>query len=143
VGTLIHYLDASILIALLSVEPFSQRADGFVRASPTGLIVSDFAAAEFASGIARRVRLQEVTVAEARADLSGFDAWVVHSAQQVDVTSVDIAMATAYLRRLDLPLREPDALHIAIAQRLETTLVTFDQRMATNARALGMAVATP
>jgi predicted nucleic acid-binding protein len=36
-----------------------------------------------------------------------------------------------------------DALHIAIAQRLDATLVTFDQRMAASARALGMAVATP
>jgi predicted nucleic acid-binding protein len=45
--------------------------------------------------------------------------------------------------RLDLTLRTPDAIHIAIARRLDATLVTFDQRMATNARALGMAVATP
>jgi uncharacterized protein len=47
------------------------------------------------------------------------------------------------LRRLDVNLRTPDALHIAIAQRLEATLVTFDWGMAAAARPLGMAVATP
>jgi predicted nucleic acid-binding protein len=37
----------------------------------------------------------------------------------------------------------PDAIHVAIARRLEATLVTFDRGMAGAARALGMAVATP
>ena len=142
-GTLSHYLDASILVALLGVEPFSERADSFVRAHSTALIVSDFAAAEFASVIARRVRMREVTAAEARTDLSAFDTWVVRSAQQVEIGAADVARATTFLRRLDLTLRTPDALHIAIAQRIAATLVTFDQRMAASARALGMAVATP
>jgi predicted nucleic acid-binding protein len=47
------------------------------------------------------------------------------------------------LRRLDLTLLTPDALHIAIAARIDATLVTFDRAMATSARALGMAVTTP
>ena len=46
----------------------------------------------------------------------------------------------AFLRRLDLTLRTPDALHIAIAQRLAAELMTFDQKMAASARALGTAV---
>jgi len=44
-----HYLDASVLIALLTPERLSDRAERFIRTHPTGLIVSDFAAAEFAS----------------------------------------------------------------------------------------------
>jgi uncharacterized protein len=47
------------------------------------------------------------------------------------------------LRRLDLTLRTSDALHIAIAQRVNATQVTFDRSMARSARALGIAVATP
>ncbi len=64
-------------------------------------------------------------------------------ADRVEISAGDVAVATAFLRRLDLPLRTPDALHIAIAGRIGATLVTFDQRMAISARALGMAVATP
>ena len=47
------------------------------------------------------------------------------------------------LRRLDINLRTPDAIHIAIARRVDATLVTFDQQVAESARALGMAVARP
>jgi len=138
-----RYLDASVLVVVLTVEPFTERADRFVRDHPIGLIISDFAAAELASAIARRVRMREVTVDDARSDLSAFDSWAARSVQLIEVTAADVALATAFLRRLDLTLRTPDAIHIAIAQRMNATLVTFDQRMAESARALGMAVATP
>lgn len=49
--------------------------------------------------------------------------------------------AANILRRLDLNIRTGDALNIAIAQRLEATLATFDGKMAENARALGVPVA--
>ncbi|HVH76374.1 MAG TPA: hypothetical protein VM755_15780 [Stellaceae bacterium] len=56
--------------------------------------------------------------------------------------SADIAAADAFLRRLDLNLRAPDAINIAIAQRLGADLMTFDERMTANARALGLALYT-
>jgi len=46
------------------------------------------------------------------------------------------------LRRLDLNLRAPDAIHIAITERANATLVTFDLKMADSARSLGVAVAS-
>jgi uncharacterized protein len=137
------YLDASVLVALLAPEPLSARADGFVRANPTGLTVSDFAIAELASAIARRVRTKECTLDEARADLADFDAWMKRSAEFIETAPADIAVASTFLRRLDLPLKTPDAIHIAIAQRVDATLVTFDRQMAAAARALGTIIATP
>jgi uncharacterized protein len=143
VGEVSFYLDASILVALLVPEPFSERADGFVQANPTGLVVSDFAAAEFASAMARRVRTRASTFAEASKDLSDFDLWLARSAERVEISAVDVALAASFLRRLDLPLRTPDALHIALAQRTNGTLVTFDERMAASARALRTPLQTP
>ncbi len=137
------YLDANILVALMTSEPLSERADEFLRNNPQALIVSDFAAAEFASAIARRVRTQETTVEDAQKDLTEFDVWVARSTERIDLNTRDIATATVYLRRLDLTLVTPDALHIAIAGRLEATLVTFDRAMASAARVHGMAVAMP
>src|SRR5260370_20449533 len=136
-----RYLDASIQVAVLT-EPFSDRADRFVRDHPIGLMISDRAAAEFASAIARRVRMREVTVDDARSDLSAFDSWAARSVQSIEVTAADVALATAFLRRPDLTLRTPDAIHIAIAQRINGTLVTFE-RMSENPRALGMAGSAP
>jgi uncharacterized protein len=143
VGTVTCYLDANILVALLTPEPFSGRADTFLQTNTEPLIVSDFAAAEFSSAVARRVRMSEFTLYQARFTLSRFDTWLARTADRVEISPADVAAATAFLRRLDLPLRTPDALHIAIAQRIGASLVTFDQRMAASARALGMAVATP
>jgi predicted nucleic acid-binding protein len=143
VATVSWYLDASVLVALLTVEPFSGRADASVLTHPDPLLVSDFAEAEFASAIARRVRTRESTLSDAQRDLSDFDIWVGRSAHRVEMSPADVATATTFLRRLDLTLRTPDALHIAIAQRVGATLVTFDTRMADSARALGVAVALP
>jgi uncharacterized protein len=137
------YLDANILVALLTVEPLSGRADNFITSIGEPLIVSDPASAEFSSAIARRLRMRETTLDEVRADLADFDLWVMRFAQRVEIAPIDIAVASTFLRRLDLPLRTPDAIHIAIAQRVGATLVTFDRQMAASARALGTAVATP
>ncbi len=52
-----------------------------------------------------------------------------------------MASASEFFRRLDLILRTPDAINIAIAQRLGATLFTFDKKMATNAEILGVSIA--
>ena len=77
---------------------------------------------------------------EARLALSNFDAWLPQAAQPVNMTSADIKVAEAYLRRLDLTLRTADALHIATVQRIGATLLTFDKKMAECARVLGVPV---
>ncbi len=137
------YLDANIIVALLTLEPLSERAVDFLQNNRESLIVSDFAAAEFVSAIARRVRTRETTIEDARRDLADFEVWVARSTERTDLDPGDIGAATGYLRRLDLALVTPDALHIAIARRLDATLVTFDRGMAVAARTLGMAVAMP
>lgn len=137
------YLDANILVALLTPEALSERAIEFVQRAADRLIVSDFAAAEFVSAIARRVRIRQTSMDEARKDLTDFEVWLARSAERMELHAGDIAVAVAYLRRLDLTLLTPDALHLAIARRLGATLVTFDRAMAGAARALGMAVVLP
>jgi predicted nucleic acid-binding protein len=51
--------------------------------------------------------------------------------------SVLVAMFTDDTLAIDLPLRTPDAMHIAIAQRIGAEHLTFDNKMAAGARALG------
>ena len=69
------------------------------------------------------------------------DAWISQIGETVGTTTFDVADATSTLRRLDLNLRTPDAVHIAIASRLGATLATFDDRMANAACTLGLQVA--
>jgi predicted nucleic acid-binding protein len=143
VGAVAFYLDTNILVALLVREPFSERADRFLQVNAETLLVSDLAAAEFASAVARRVRMREFTLEQARIALSGFDGWLARTADRIEISASDIPLATTFLRRLDLTLRTPDAIHLAIVQRVAATLVTFDRQMAMSARALGASVATP
>lgn len=135
------YLDTNFIVALITPEIHSDRAAAFIAVEPGPLIVSNFAAAEFSSVIARQVRTAERTRDEALMVLDRFDLWASQTIGPAEITSADIALATAYLRRLHLTLLTPDALHIAMAHRLDASLVTFDRRMITAARTLGVAVA--
>jgi predicted nucleic acid-binding protein len=45
------------------------------------------------------------------------------------------------LRRLNLRLRAPDAVHLAMAERLGAKIATFDKQMANAANRLGISVA--
>ena len=135
------YLDASVLVALLTDDAFTLRADALLRANASVVIVSDFAAAEFASVIARHVRIGDITPNDARIAFSTFDAWTARATQRTETKAADVTAAEAFLRRLDLALRTPDAVNIAIAQRVGATLATFDHKMIASARALGTPVA--
>jgi predicted nucleic acid-binding protein len=75
--------------------------------------------------------------------LTDFAAWRAGTSAAVEIHSADIRLAYSYVSRFDLVLRAPDALHLAIARRLDTTLVTLDRRLADAARDLGIAFAIP
>jgi len=135
------YLDASVLVAFFTDDHFTPRADAFLDAYEDVLIISDFAAAEFASVIARQVRTRDVSAATARDAFSSFDSWTPRAAQRVRLGSDDVVTAESLLRRLDLPLRTADAIHIAIARRMGASIATYDKKLAACAHALGTAVA--
>jgi uncharacterized protein len=137
------YLDTSVIVALLTDDLLHTRADRFFRDDRSISVISDFASAEFTAVIARRVRVGTIAADQARTGFSLLDAWGARSAVRVEICAADVAIAETFLRRLDLVLQAPDAIHIAIAQRIGATLVTFDRQMEAGARALGMAIATP
>jgi uncharacterized protein len=134
------YVDASVLVPLFTDDALTVRADAYLRGRSLALIISDFAAAEFASAIARLVRVRSLEPEVARRIFANFDTWSARTAERAVTISADIIAAAAFIRRLDLPLRTPDAINIAIAQRVAADLLTFDRRMAENARALGTSV---
>lgn len=53
------------------------------------------------------------------------------------------SVAGVFVRRFDLALRVPDALHLAIVRRLGVALVTLDRRLATAAGEFGVAAEMP
>ena len=134
------YLDTSVLIPTLIAEPSTESVYDYLGAINQELLISDFAAAEVASALSRLIRMRLVTDADASARLADFDAWRAAMSLPVDIRAADARLAYIYVRRFALGLRAADALHLAIARRLEAALITLDRRLATAARELGIAV---
>jgi predicted nucleic acid-binding protein len=137
------YLDASVLIPTLIDEPASAAVDDFLNATDQALLISDFAAVEVASALSRLVRMGLLAAEDAAVRLEDFDVWRAAMTSPVDIHAADARLAYALVRRFGLRLRAPDALHLAVARRLDATLVTLDGRLANAAREVGVNVATP
>ena len=134
------YPDTSVLVSLFVDDDFTLRARNFLRAYLPVLIISDFASAEFASALGNRVRRRDMALSDARQAIADFDRWKVRDTTSEALSTADVAEASSILRRFDLVIRTPDALHLAMARRVGAELVTFDERMADAARMLGLAV---
>jgi predicted nucleic acid-binding protein len=137
------YLDASVIVPTLVQSPPTAAVHAFMNASNDEFLVSDFAAAEVASALSRLVRMQELDRADAHQRLATFDGWLALDATCIDVEPPDIREAAAIVRRFELMLRTPDALHVAICARLSASLVTRDGRLASAATSVGVAAILP
>jgi uncharacterized protein len=131
------YLDASVIVPLFLEDTLSQRADALI-ATQQSFIVADWAVVEVSGVMARQARIATITPAEAQAAFAAFDQWRAMVASPAETTAADMQTTIQYVRRTQLALRGPDALHIAIASRLGAKLLTFDAKMAAAATALGV-----
>jgi hypothetical protein len=138
-----HYFDASVLVPMLIQEAASAAIDRLVEGLPARPVVSDFAAGEVASALSRLVRMAVLTAQDAQERLADFDAWRAGDAQPIYVINSDVEQAAIFVRRFDLGLRMPDALHLAISQRQGFALVTLDERIVNAGKALSVNVLKP
>lgn len=137
------YLDTSVILPTLVREGTTAVVEAYFLLVRQELFVSEFAAAEVASGLSRLVRMKSLSREDATARLSDFEIWRAATSTPVELHAADARLAYAYVRRFDLMLRAPDALHLAIARRLDATLVTLDRRLVRAAGELGIDIAVP
>lgn len=111
------YLDTSFLTPLFREEPASRPVEKFLSTmSPGTLAISQWTRVEFASVIARDVRMNVLDAATARRLIEAF-ADLANDALQVLVPlAADFELATAFVTQFTTQLRGPDALHLAIAR---------------------------
>ncbi len=113
------WLDTSVLVGLfVAHDGFAARARALAESPGFALVVSDFLSTEFASVIARLTRMNSLHLAGAREIFAEFDAWAAACADPAGVAAIDIQTAKGFIRRLDLNVRAPDAINLAIASRL-------------------------
>ena len=136
-----RYLDSSALVKLAVLESESGDLSAYLVASPAALWTSRIAVTEVLLAVRRRFPKADapIDVSEpTELRLPGFTARVADVPPHV---AVDAALIGA-----DLGLRALDAIHVATALALRpglTEVVTYDARMASACRTLGLAVVAP
>ncbi len=135
-----HYLDASLVVALLTAETASERADTWITAqSATSLIVSEWVSAEVAGALSNKIRSRLMTLEQRSAALEVYARLITRTLTVAPIASSHFVAATRFVSDHRLSLRAADALHLAIADEQHATLVTLDVRQAQAGRELGVA----
>ncbi|HBR50409.1 MAG TPA: VapC toxin family PIN domain ribonuclease [Nitrospira sp.] len=134
------YVDTSILAAYYCPEPLSSAAEHALRnlSSP---MISDLTLVEFASAISRKVREKTFSRESAVQLMTQFEPHLAEGYYKVlALKARDYHLAHSWLGQLTGTLRTLDALHLAVAQTAEISILTADRRLAAEARRLGVSV---
>ena len=135
-----RYFDTSFLVPLILPEATSEPIAGFFEAlPPDDLAVSHWTRVEFASLLAREVRMGGLDAAAAHEAGSRFETMVRESFVVLLPNRDDFDQAKDWLGHFETVLRAPDALHLAIAgNRGADAIYSLDKRMIAAGKTLGL-----
>ena len=111
-----HYLDTCFITPMLLNEATSESVERYVvRAAAGSLCISQWTRVEFASVVAREVRMKKMKASQGTSVLAEFDKLVQESLIVLVPVAEDYNLARDYLGKFSTGLRGGDALHLAIA----------------------------
>jgi predicted nucleic acid-binding protein len=136
----LNYTDTSILVAALTTEARTRRAERFLTGAGRGaLSISEWVVAEFSSALSMKLRLGTIGLEARRAGLEALGLMIEQSLMLLPVTSSHFRTAARFADQHQLGLRAPDALHLAVAAEQGAVLCTLDKRLVSAGTALGVA----
>lgn len=134
------YVDTSLLLPVYVPEGSSERANQILE-SASSIVISDLTVAEFYVGLARKLKLGELSLQQADAAGKSFESHLAEGLlNRESLHSGHSEAAGRLAKQSALMLRTLDALHLAVAIGLGLPLATFDSRLADAARGLGVEV---
>jgi predicted nucleic acid-binding protein len=125
------YLDTSVVVALLTPEPHSRRADAWLsRNRREAIATSGWVEAELAAALAAKLRANALPATGRDEALTTFAELKTSTFRWLAVGSDIFEAATRFAGNVEARLRAGDALHLAFAHRYDAMLCTLDRRRA-------------
>lgn len=133
------YVDTSVIVALLTVEPRTQDVTTWyagLRDAPT---CSDWLLTEFSSALSIKLRTGQITEANAKRVRKEFESLTEGGIRVVQVSRDAFRHAAEMVKLHDHSLRARDSLHLAVALELGAShMATLDRTLTENAKRKGM-----
>ena len=133
------YADPSVLLPYYREEPASAAVEALFMGQSTPVVISELSRVEFASALARWVRMGELTEPQANRVESAFYEDVSEGRFDVRAVTGDMFQRAHYwllTRRTNL--RTLDSLQLACAEVSEASFVTLDEDLFEAAEFLGL-----
>ncbi len=133
------YVDTSVVVALLTVEPSTQSIVNWFSKINEPLISSDWLLTEFSSAISIKLRTRQISDTDAKLVQKEFNSLVSGGLKLIPVSRAAFQSAATMTSNYQSRLRSGDSLHLAIAkERGIQTIATLDKVMTKNAQTLGL-----
>ena len=135
------YLDTSVLGAMFFREPGAAAwVDRLERVRKEVLLISAWSLTEMASVAGIKRRTGALDVDNCREALSNFQRFASTHLRTIEVEPGDFRTATVLIETPEgsSALRAGDALHLAIARRMQARMASLDRRLCSATDALGL-----
>ena len=133
------YVDTSVIVALLTVEPKTPDVTAWYAGLRDTPICADWLLTEFSSAISIKLRSRQLTETHVKRVRREFDRLASGGLRLAPVSRTAFSQAAEMVKQHQHGLRAGDSLHLAVALELGAShMATLDGTLAKNAKRKGL-----